>query len=318
MKKIYSLLAMSLFCVSVNFAQTSQPVKLPSQSGKAGQYLKTNGSKLSWANVTSGLSGSLTPNYIPYAVSGSSLGSSPLLFNTSANNPVFTVGTNTTTSATFALNGDAPTFNLNYQGSLKQQMSCGAFGSTYNDMYSNHTIRLFNSAPYNNSDYRLMSNNIDALFVAHTTARVGIGTISPSAKLNVVGSGTTSATYAAKFQDSLGQDILTIRDDRRVDIRGSVFTNTSINLTGDSRTYPGEIYAAGLWAPSIGVGQILFHASGFSRIWESGSYGINIVTGGGEYLDLVEGRLKISTIATTKPAVVGAVWDSLGYLKIVR
>lgn len=82
MKKTIFLLLAMFFTISANSQTNAKTSGLPTQSGNAGKYLKTNGSKLSWANVTAGLSASLTPNYIPYAVSSTSLANSSIFINT--------------------------------------------------------------------------------------------------------------------------------------------------------------------------------------------------------------------------------------------
>jgi hypothetical protein len=141
----------------------------------------------------------------------------------------------------------------------------------------------------------VLSNS--SIFVNSGTGNIGIGITIPTAKLHV--NGTFSVTGNA-------------------DIFNTKFTNGSINLTGDGRTYPGEIYAASVWASSLASSQLLFHSSGFSRIYETGSYGINIVTGGGDYLTIEAGLLKIPLIPTSSAGLPsGAVWSDGGTLKIV-
>ncbi|MBC7412367.1 MAG: hypothetical protein H7331_07925, partial [Bacteroidia bacterium] len=101
MKKIIFLLAMCFTLSAISQTSiTGSGTKLPSQTGNAGKYLKTNGSQLSWATVTAGLSASLTTGYVPYAVSSTSLANSAIY---QANNGY--IGINTTSPITSSYAG---------------------------------------------------------------------------------------------------------------------------------------------------------------------------------------------------------------------
>lgn len=195
MKKIKLFIAtLLLFSISANSQTTINKNPLPSQTGHAGQYLKTNGTQPSWATVTAGLSGSLTAGYVPYAVSSASLANSVInqvsgnvYVNGNTSNISLSIGSNTSTSSNLNLNGDNPAINLTYKGVIKQSFIVSTYGSSYNDIYSNHTIRLFNAPPYYNSSYRILSGTNECIYIDNNTANIGIGTTSPSAKLHVVG-----------------------------------------------------------------------------------------------------------------------------------
>jgi hypothetical protein len=79
MKKIVFFLA-TFILISALKCQTGsmQGAKIPSPTGKAGMYLKTNGTTLSWAQVVAGLSGTLTANRIPYATAVGTLSNSSM------------------------------------------------------------------------------------------------------------------------------------------------------------------------------------------------------------------------------------------------
>ena len=79
--------------------------------------------------------------------------------------------------------------------------------------------------------YNFKDNNGDSiLYLDNNTKNVGIGTTSPSAKLQVKGSGTTSATTALLVEDSLGTDLLKVTDEGSFYINGSrTFTNSNNN-----------------------------------------------------------------------------------------
>ena len=58
----------------------------------------------------------------------------------------------------------------------------------------------------------------------YLNGNVGIGTTTPDARLDTKGAGNTSATYAAKFQNSDSNDILSIRDDKIITLFGTTGT----------------------------------------------------------------------------------------------
>lgn len=58
------------------------------------------------------------------------------------------------------------------------------------------------------------------VFIKRSTGNVGINTLTGTAKLQVVGSGSTSATTSFLVQNSGGTDALTVRDDRNTIVNG--------------------------------------------------------------------------------------------------
>lgn len=78
-KYIFYFIATLLSSISAFSQVTPVGQKIPSQIGKSGKYLKTVNNKMQWANVTAGLTGSLTANYIPYAFDGDSLANSSIM-----------------------------------------------------------------------------------------------------------------------------------------------------------------------------------------------------------------------------------------------
>lgn len=74
-KSILLIIAVVALCLAPAFSQTTITggIRIPSVSGQSGKYLSNNGTKYIWSPVAANLSGSLTANYIPYAVSSMSL-----------------------------------------------------------------------------------------------------------------------------------------------------------------------------------------------------------------------------------------------------
>lgn len=102
-----------------------------------------------------------------------------------------------------------------------------------------------------------------------------------SAKSGIGGSGTVG--YIPKFSAAKTLTNSSIfQTGSVVDVLGTKFTSTSLNLLGDNRTYPGEIYCATVYGNKLVSTEILFHGSGFSKIYETGTYGITALVGGGD------------------------------------
>jgi hypothetical protein len=99
------------------------------------------------------------------------------------------------------------------------------------------------------------------LFIKRSTGNIGINTITGTAKLQVVGSGTTSATTSLLVQNSAGTESFKVLDDGAVSIRTSLqlasgitfSTNTNTlaigttlgNVTGNVGTLPVYTFAMG-------------------------------------------------------------------------
>jgi hypothetical protein len=84
------------------------------------------------------------------------------------------------------------------------------------------------------------------ILALHTNGNVGIGSVTPAARLEVRGKGSTSATTALEVDNSGGTSLLTVRDDGYVKIgtNGTFFssiirhseTKNNVSLAGSSNT----------------------------------------------------------------------------------
>jgi hypothetical protein len=68
----------------------------PSQTGNSGKYLTTDGTNMSWGNISGSISG--TANYVPFFATSSTLGTSPLYYDGSY---YMAIGTTTTGTGRF-------------------------------------------------------------------------------------------------------------------------------------------------------------------------------------------------------------------------
>jgi hypothetical protein len=118
---------------------------------------------------------------------------------------------------------------------------------------SDFAIRAYNDAG------TLLSTPV---FIKRSTGNVGINTITGTAKLQVVGSGTTSATTSLLVQNSAGTNLFNVRDDGNIGIFTSrIFdgsnTDKSFYIVGNTnvvsnfqsvslRVFNGSAYASGL------------------------------------------------------------------------
>ncbi|MCH2023685.1 MAG: hypothetical protein MK207_14515, partial [Saprospiraceae bacterium] len=86
---------------------------------------------------------------------------------------------------------------------------------------------------------------------------VGIGTNAPSATLHVKGEGTSNSTTSFLVEDSAGDDLVTVKDDGNVGIKGDLKINGTQVLTVQQALIPDLLITASLGDVITKVNQIL-------------------------------------------------------------
>jgi len=107
------------------------------------------------------------------------------------------------TSPSASVNGNSVITGHNSFGGNKQLWYLGSVSS------SNDNIAFINRQ---NATLSLNTNNLTRLTI-EAAGNVGIGISGPTARLHVVGVGTTSSTFAARFADSADATLFVVRDD---------------------------------------------------------------------------------------------------------
>jgi hypothetical protein len=86
------------------------------------------------------------------------------------------------------------------------------------------------------SDGSAFASDAANLFYDDTNNRLGVGINTPTARLHVKGSGTTSATTALLVQNSAGTAIMTSRDDLTTLLGGGLIMPNFVNITSGSNS----------------------------------------------------------------------------------
>jgi hypothetical protein len=146
---------------------------------------------------------------------------------------------------------------------------------------SNFAIRAYNDAG------TLLST---PFFINRATGNVGVNTLTGTAKLQVFGSGSTSATTSFLVQNSLGNERFRVYDDGTVFIGNA--TPGIYTTFGDSGRIGNNIFNPPAVISRYGSGQLGFlgtnnnaaaFAFGFNNEQASTSTGISMINLGGEY-----------------------------------
>lgn len=217
--------------------------------------------------VTSGMSGSLTPNYIPKAATSSTLNDSIIyqsgtLIGINTTNPIskLTVSGDDATagiiSQRFSNNSNAPGFGgMKARGtsSSPSQVLSGdlmltitAFGYTSGGSFSPGTGRIvfyakedFTSSAQGTA-FKLsttpLGSAVDVFnFGINEDGNVSIGdiTLSPTARLHVIGVDATASNFALKLDDVSASPLLYVANNSKISI-GKVPTLTTLDVQGDT------------------------------------------------------------------------------------
>jgi hypothetical protein len=162
---------------------------------------------------------------------------------------------NTAANTRLAIDGDAG-FNrlISYRTGAVQR-----FG-----LYVNNTAESGSNA---GSDFAIRAYS-DAgtllstpVFIKRSTGNVGINTITGTAKLQVVGSGSTSATTALLVQNSAGTENFKVLDNGTTIINGAINNvNSGVVQLGGGGAAASNVYV-NTTSESVGVGTNTIHAS---------------------------------------------------------
>lgn len=102
----------------------------PSQTGNAGKYLTTDGTNLSWGNISGSISG--TANYLPFFATSSTLGTSPLYYDGSY---YMAIGTTTTGTGRFLIYNNLADTHLQVSGTTPSiRITDTPTSATYNSV----------------------------------------------------------------------------------------------------------------------------------------------------------------------------------------
>lgn len=135
----------------------------------------------------------------------------------------------TSPSALFSV-GASNNFTVDSSGNVNLVSPANIQVNRTNDVVGNNAINLANQFglqitgtagdfQINKRTGGVWSNTVTVL---NTNGNVGIGTTSPSARLHVKGSGTTSATFGINLEDSAGTHVFRVRDDGGIHIGPTV------------------------------------------------------------------------------------------------
>jgi hypothetical protein len=206
------------------------------QSGTALQPVLVSGTNIKTINGTSVLgSGNIvTPSTPPSGVSGAIQFSNGSAFASDATN-FFWDDTNNRLG--IGTNAPASQLEIKGNGDASFQISGGIAGRRALFSYLN-APSVFE---FDVSNILRIKNGSTYSLYTDTTGSVGIGTLSPSARTHIKGSGSTSATTALLVQNSAGTEAFRISDDSTILIYGGNSAGFSTNLLIGGRSNTANI-----------------------------------------------------------------------------
>lgn len=182
---------------------------LPSQSGNAGKYLKTDGSATSWATLTNPNNGTLT-----LAVAGTGLSGGTTFTADQASNATFTV-----TSDATSLNTVGTVVARDGSGNFSAGTVTAALSGNATTATTLQTARTINGVSFNGSS--------DITVTANTTNTLTLGTGLTGTSFN----GSAAVTAAVSYGTTSGTACQG-NDSRLSDSRQATNTNTQLTSLG--------------------------------------------------------------------------------------
>jgi hypothetical protein len=188
--------------------------------GSSGQVLTVVAGIPSWANLPAGVTGTGTTNKLTKWLTSTSLADSIV----SESGTTLTVDGNTVINTTSQLAFDV--VSSNNINALIRILQGGGQAQFFYQNIGNYGTGVYSS----NGRVNIQQSNLFVEGGINSTGSIGAG-ITATAKLHIQGTGSTSSTYTAKFDNAANVTSMSIRDDGQMNIQSSRF---GININSDN------------------------------------------------------------------------------------